>query len=101
MSTHINIEIDEVTIPYYAIHADGKICGFFGKFRFLSNFYPLKNGVGYEELIYPSVEHAYQAAKWPDNQRAQFIDISSAYAKKLGRLAPKFNANQWNKIRDV
>jgi len=97
MSNHVNIENDEVTVPYYAIHSDGKICGFFGQFRFLSNFYILNNGVWFEDLTYPSVEHAYQAAKWPLNQRTQFLDVTSGQAKKLGKLAPNFNAKKWNK----
>jgi ribA/ribD-fused uncharacterized protein len=97
MSNHVNIENDEVTIPYYAIHNDGKIFGFFGPFRFLSNFYIPKNGVVFEDLMYPSVEHGYQAAKWPHYQREQFVDISAGQAKKLGKLAPKFDAKKWNK----
>lgn len=97
MSNHVNIENDEVTIPYYAVHKDGEIRGFFGQFRFLSNFFILENGVTFEDLTYPSTEHAYQAAKWPHNQRTQFLDVSAGGAKKLGREAPKFDARKWNK----
>ncbi len=96
---HINIENDEVTVPYYAVHADGKICGFFGPFRFLSNFYILENGVWFEDLTYPSIEHAYQAAKWPFDRREQFLDIEAWRAKKLGRLAPNFNKKKWDKMK--
>lgn len=94
---HVNIENDEVTIPYYAIHADGKICGFFGPFRFLSNFFILENGVCLDELYYPSVEHAYQAAKWPCDMRVQFLGGTAGRAKKLGKEAPKFNQKKWDK----
>lgn len=97
MSEKVNIENDEVTIPYYAVHRDGKIFGFFGPFRFLSNFYILENGVFLDEVYYPSVEHAYQAAKWPRNMRAQFLDVTSGRAKKLGKEAPKFDGKKWNK----
>lgn len=97
MSNHVNIENDEVTVPYYAIHKDGEIRGFFGQFRFLSNFYILSNGVTFEELTYPSVEHAYQAAKHPCKQRMQFLDVTAGEAKKLGRMAPNFNVKRWNK----
>lgn len=97
MSQHVNIENDEMTVPYYAVHKDGEVHGFFGAFRFLSNFYILKNGITFEELCYPSVEHAYQAAKWPQNQRTQFVDVTAGQAKKLGRLAPNFDAKKWNK----
>jgi len=97
MSQHVNIENDEVTIPYYAIHKDGEIRGFFGQFRFLSNFYVLENGIWFEELTYPSVEHAYQAAKWPFNMREQFIDVTAGKAKYLGKAATGLNIKKWNK----
>jgi len=97
MNNHVNIENDEVTIPYYAVHADGKICGFFGPFRFLSNFYILESGVWLDGLYYPSVEHAYQAAKWPYDQRIQFLEVTAAKAKHLGKEAPNFNSRKWDK----
>jgi ribA/ribD-fused uncharacterized protein len=99
MSEHVNIENDEVTVPYYAIHADGKICGFFGPFRFLSNFYMLEDGgIALDEIYYPSVEHAYQAAKWPYHLRDQFSQgITPGKAKKLGQEAPRFNKKRWDK----
>lgn len=97
MGKHVNIENDEITIPYYAVHSDGKICGFFGPFRFLSNFYILENGVYLDGMYYPSTEHAYQAAKWPINQRSQFLDVTSGGAKQLGADAPKLNKKKWDK----
>jgi ribA/ribD-fused uncharacterized protein len=97
MPKHANIENGEITVPYYAIHADGKICGFFGLFRFLSNFYVLENGICLDEIYYPSVEHAYQAAKWPVDQRKKFLDMEAWRAKKYGKLAPGFNRKQWDK----
>lgn len=97
MKSHVNIELDEVTIPYYALHKDGLISGFFGEYRFLSNFYPLENGVFLSELCFPSVENAYQAAKWPERERTQFVNISSGESKKLGKQAPNFNGAKWNK----
>lgn len=108
MSKHVNVENNEVTVPYYAVHKDGFIAGFFGIFRFLSNFYILENGIWFEDLTYPSVEHAYQAAKWPASgmhryegnkiaSREAFLDITSGEAKYLGNLAPGFNSKKWNK----
>lgn len=99
MSEKVNIENDEITVPYYAVHADGKICGFFGAFRFLSNFYMLEEGgICLDEVYYPSVEHAYQAAKWPRHLRDQFLNnIGPGKAKKLGKEAPKFNQRKWDK----
>ncbi len=93
------IENDEVTVPYYAVHKDGLIAGFFGVFRFLSNFYILQDGIWFEELTYPSVEHAYQAAKWPPHMREQFLDVESWRAKRIGKEAPKFNSRKWEKIK--
>lgn len=91
------VENDEITVPYYAVHKDGEIRGFFGPFRFLSNFYILENGVGFEEMFYPSVEHAYQAAKYPPSQRSQFLDCTSGKAKRLGSEAPNLNKKKWDK----
>lgn len=93
--------MNESRVPPYAVHADGKICGFFGPFRFLSNFYVSKTGVWFEEMYFPTVEHAYQAAKWPVYFRYQFLDLSPGQAKKLGKEAPDFNAKKWNKQKVV
>lgn len=40
------------------------IDAFTGRYRFLSNFYPVT--VSLDGIFYPSVEHAYQAAKTTD-----------------------------------
>jgi len=49
---------------------------FSGPYRFLSNFYPAP--VVFDELLYPTVEHAYQAAKTLDGgvryDIAMFVD---------------------------
>lgn len=62
-----------------------RIEAFTGQWRFLSNFWPCK--VEFEGLVYPSVEHAYQAAKTVDPvERAQVRNAGSAsIAKRLGR----------------
>ena len=58
---------------------------FFGKYRFLSNFYPVR--VVYEGIEYPSVEHAYQAAK--STRVSVKISISklgtAGQAKRMGK----------------
>lgn len=58
---------------------------FEGKYAFLSNFYPVN--VTLDGEIYPSVEHAYQAAKTLDKAERQKIQKAetAAKAKKLGR----------------
>jgi N-glycosidase YbiA len=58
---------------------------FRGEYRFLSNFWAVK--VGYEGILYPSVEHAYQAAKTLDqNMRRQISALARpGDAKRIGR----------------
>lgn len=59
------------------------ITSFTGEYRWLSNFSPAI--VIYEDDAYPSVEHAYQAAKTYKPYRAQFQDCSASEAKRLGK----------------
>jgi ribA/ribD-fused uncharacterized protein len=65
-----------------------KIESFSGQYRFLSNFFPTP--VFFEGLHYPSVEHAFQAAKTLDNDlRIQVMSTSTAgEAKRIGRTLP-------------
>jgi ribA/ribD-fused uncharacterized protein len=74
-----------------------KIEGFTGQYRFLSNFAPAQ--VWYDGLMYPSVEHAYQAAK--TTVSSERLDIQACVkpgdAKKAGKevtLRP-----DWEKVR--
>jgi ribA/ribD-fused uncharacterized protein len=73
-----------------------KISGFRGEWNFLSNFY--KTDVMFEGEIYPSAEHAYQAAKTLDGEiRKKFIGLSSSESKRFGR---SFKAREdWNDIK--
>lgn len=74
-----------------------KISSFQGNFRFLSNFYPAE--VEFEGMIYPTVEHAYQAAKTLDfNERKRISGaITPGMAKRMGRqLAIR---KDWNNIK--
>jgi ribA/ribD-fused uncharacterized protein len=58
---------------------------FEGPFRFLSNFYPCE--IAFAGLVYPSVEHAYQAAKTEDRaERRNIRDTwSPGGARAVGR----------------
>ncbi len=58
---------------------------FQGKYRFLSNFFPAQ--VTYEGTIYPSVEHAYQAAKSSNPEyRKKILNCEKpGQAKRLGK----------------
>jgi N-glycosidase YbiA len=62
-----------------------KINNFQGKYRFLSNFYPAL--VLLDGIEYPTVEHAYQAAKTLDNTQRFLVCIapSPGRAKAAGR----------------
>lgn len=61
------------------------ITSFTGEFYFLSNFYPTP--VTFDEIVYPSSEHAYVAAKTTDETTRRVIaKIPSAFeVKKYGR----------------
>lgn len=58
---------------------------FNGQNRFLSNFYPCI--ITYKDIIYPTTEHAYQAAKTTDNNIRKSIAKcpTPGIAKRLGR----------------
>lgn len=64
---------------------------------FLSNFYP--SPIIYKDHEYPTVEHAYQAAKTLDHEAAEEIRYSSSpvVAKKLGRKVVV--RGDWDKVK--
>jgi ribA/ribD-fused uncharacterized protein len=74
-----------------------KIESFSGDFRFLSNFWPCT--INFEGLIFPSVEHAYQAAKTLDLNTREEIRIAKTpgIAKKLGKKVEL--RKDWNLVK--
>jgi ribA/ribD-fused uncharacterized protein len=58
------MEKNENKIPAYAVHSKDQIKGFFGPYRFLSNFFIAP--VFFEAMVYRTSENAYQAAKTQD-----------------------------------
>ena len=84
-----------------AVHDHDNVRGFFGNYRFLSNFWPAHTW--YEDRMYPSVEHAYQAAKCHPMFRPAFQDAntSSAEAKQLPKQRGwmMYTPDEWNEIR--
>lgn len=69
------------------------IAVFRGEWRFLSNFYPAE--VHYDGMVYPSVEHAYQAAKtlssaWREHIRKALTPGSAKYFGALVTLRPNW-----------
>ena len=74
------------------------ISNFRGRYRFLSNFWPAT--VIFDDLTYPSVEHAYQAAKTYDKLLRRMIQEAetAGEAKKIGRNLVKLRSD-WDFIR--
>jgi len=66
-----------------------KVEAFRGKYRFLSNFYPAI--VSYGEIDFPTVEHAYQAAKFDtDEERKHIANLATPVeAKRAGKRGHK------------
>lgn len=65
-----------------------QIASFQGEYRFLSNFYPSE--VELDGMVYPTIEHAFQAAKTLNLDMRESIRQASTpgKAKRLGRIAP-------------
>lgn len=73
-----------------------KIDSFQGEYRWLSNFWPVP--IKFDGETYPSVEHAYQAAKTLDkNERIKIkLATTPGSAKRLGKrikIRPDWNDN--------
>lgn len=64
-------------------HTDTEIRGFFGEYRFLSNFWPAV--VYLDGVQYPSSENAYHAAKFEIGERAFFQTCKPLDALKYAR----------------
>lgn len=74
-----------------------KIDNFFGKYRFLSNFYYSK--VEFDGKEYPTIEHAYQASKTLDKWKRELIksQLSPGRAKRMGtKLSLR---KDWEEVR--
>ena len=73
------------------------ICKFNGELYFLSNFF--ENKIEYEGITYPTVEHAFQAAKTLDNNTRKKIAAAPhpAEAKRMGRSL--YLRADWEKVK--
>lgn len=82
-----------------------RIDRFWGEWGFLSNFAPCE--VWLDGVKYPSVEHAYQAAKTLDlEQREKFLlnGITPGMAKRMGKtlkLRPDWDGVKMGIMRDL
>jgi ribA/ribD-fused uncharacterized protein len=77
---------------------DRPIASFRGTWFFLSNFFPAP--VALDGVVYPTVEHAYQAARCADADDRESIRAarSAGEAKRLGRVAEQVAT--WPDLRD-
>ena len=74
------------------------ITSFDGEYRFLSNFYPC--GVLLDGQLYPSVEHAYQAAKFDLPLRGPFQHLRTAgQAKCFAKGMPAERRPDWDLVK--
>lgn len=78
-----------------AIHNDKEIRGFFGPYRFLSNFEVISHKI---LDLYPSVENAYQAWKIQPEDRKIFETCSPAESKKVWKNLKRIdkNSSEWD-----
>lgn len=87
----------------YIVHDENNIKGFFGEYRWLSNYH--LTPIEYEGITYPSTEHAYQAAKTLDIElRKEFLGLSCKDARLKGQgldKRPNWENIKFNVMRDV
>ncbi len=71
---------------------------FEGKYFFLSNFY--RSEVEYEGIMYPTVEHAFQAAKTMNTTKRMEIAmlLTPGQAKRAGRMVEL--RKDWEQVKD-
>ena len=72
-----------------------KIDGFYGKYFFLSNFYPTP--VVYNGMRFNNTEAAFQAAKCPYRME-EFCGLNPSDAKRLGRRVHL--RDDWEEVKD-
>jgi ribA/ribD-fused uncharacterized protein len=73
---------DNTRVESCSTHNDEVIKGFFKEYRFLSNFHMVP--IEWEGIVYPSTEHAYQAAKSKSVQeRLRIADLETPNQARL------------------
>jgi len=103
MTEHINVESDWKSVPDYCVHDENNVKGFFGKYRYLSNFHTCP-AIWYMGNRFPSVENAYQASKFDMSYQSGFVDVSASLSKKLAKEmvkegASRFTKEQWDLVK--
>lgn len=82
-----------------ATHNEKEIKGFFGEYRFLSNFWPAN--VNFDGDEYSTSENAYQAAKYAKNKRDYLKKCSPKEAIVFVRdnIEGAYFKEEWNNIK--
>ncbi|OLP87949.1 Swarming motility protein YbiA [Symbiodinium microadriaticum] len=92
--------VEDRSVEHGGRFEDGAVERFQGPYKFLSNFF--WSQLDYEGLCYPSVEHAFQAAKLRRNEERLAWgftgSVSFGEAKRLGRQVPL--REDWKEIRE-
>jgi ribA/ribD-fused uncharacterized protein len=72
---------------------------FQGKYRWLSNFWPVEGGIILDGITYPTIEHAYQAAKTLDPNERRLIARCSTpgQAKRAGKSITM--RSDWHQVK--
>ena len=81
----------------YDIHDIHDIHGFFGEYRFLSNFH--KIDIEYNGKIYPTSEHAYQAAKTLDDDVSEQIRLCDTPSKSKALGMKVQLRSDWEQVK--
>lgn len=81
------------------IHDETQVKGFFGEYRWLSNFGPAV--IVLDGVTYDSAEKAYQAAKWQPEDRTYFQQCTNQEAIKYNRThRPNgYSAEVWDTLK--
>lgn len=80
-----------------AIHNETEIRGFFGPYRWLSNFEPCR--IAYQGREYSASENAYKATRAPPEFRDVFTTCSPKEAIHLGDSLPRLSDDEWRDKR--
>ena len=80
-----------------AIHNETEIRGFFGPYRWLSNFEPCR--IVYDNVEYPTSENAYKATRALPEFRHLFTTCSPMEAIQLGESLPRLSMEEWQAKR--
>lgn len=78
----------------YAVHDEENIQGFFGEYRWLSNFHPCD--VKWNGIEFPSSEHAYQFAKTAGYE----VELSPHIVESVKRMTAS-EVKRWGKTQFI